>query len=297
MIEDKAAFLLPVSALNGGNQEEADIRESLVEHNLIEAVILCPDKMFESTSIAVCVIVFNKNKRTACIEFVDMSKEYKTEVRDQNGQFGGDSHTKRTYHKEIKIFETEQMQKAITAIAEQRTEPGFCKAASIEAIKANGYTLSPSRYIENSDDVVKHRSYCEIVADYNRVVKEKNSLKITMNESIAKSLGLYDTFQLMLQTQAMADTFRPMEALIGQKLERDNFITISKNAGEFKVENKNKNKLSVILVQVISLWRQHIMYLNDEENRYLAELRDALLPELISGALNVATLPKGDENV
>ena len=30
-----------------------------------------------------------------------------------------------------------------------------------------------------------------------------------------------------------------------------------------------------------------IMYLNNEENRYLAEFRDALLPELMSGKIDV----------
>ena len=30
-----------------------------------------------------------------------------------------------------------------------------------------------------------------------------------------------------------------------------------------------------------------IMYLNNEENRYLAEFRDALLPELMSGRIEV----------
>ena len=31
-----------------------------------------------------------------------------------------------------------------------------------------------------------------------------------------------------------------------------------------------------------------IMYLNNEENRYLAEFRDALLPDLMSGKIEVA---------
>lgn len=34
-------------------------------------------------------------------------------------------------------------------------------------------------------------------------------------------------------------------------------------------------------------WNQMIMYLNNEENRYLAEFRDALLPELMSGRIEV----------
>ena len=36
---------------------------------------------------------------------------------------------------------------------------------------------------------------------------------------------------------------------------------------------------------IIQKWKQMIMYLNDEENRYLAEFRDALLPELMNGNL------------
>ena len=35
------------------------------------------------------------------------------------------------------------------------------------------------------------------------------------------------------------------------------------------------------------MYKQHIYYLNEEENRYLIELRDALLPELMNGNLKI----------
>ena len=37
----------------------------------------------------------------------------------------------------------------------------------------------------------------------------------------------------------------------------------------------------------LQMWKQHIMYLNNEENRYLVELRDALLPDLMSGKIDL----------
>ncbi len=40
-------------------------------------------------------------------------------------------------------------------------------------------------------------------------------------------------------------------------------------------------------MMIFNTWKQHIYYLNFEENRYLAELRDALLPELMSGKIDV----------
>ena len=40
-------------------------------------------------------------------------------------------------------------------------------------------------------------------------------------------------------------------------------------------------------MSILQMWKQHIMYLNNEENRYLIELRDALLPDLMSGKINL----------
>lgn len=61
----------------------------------------------------------------------------------------------------------------------------------------------------------------------------------------------------------------------------------SKKKNEIRFENNSKDILSSILVLILNSWKQHIFYLNQEENRYLAELRDALLPELMSGKIEV----------
>ena len=62
---ERCVFLLPCSVLSGGLKEEKAIREWLVEKNMVEAVILCPDNMFESTGISTCIIIFDKNKKVA----------------------------------------------------------------------------------------------------------------------------------------------------------------------------------------------------------------------------------------
>lgn len=64
---------------------------------------------------------------------------------------------------------------------------------------------------------------------------------------------------------------------------------MSKNAAEFKVENRSKEKMPEILIIFLTMWKQHIMYLNNEENKVLAEFRDALLPDLMSGKIQVNT--------
>ena len=66
-----------------------------------------------------------------------------------------------------------------------------------------------------------------------------------------------------------------------------NFAMAQKKYAEIKFENNSKDALSSVLMMILGTWKQHIYYLNLEENRYLAELRDALLPDLMSGKIEV----------
>lgn len=287
MIDEKAVFLLPCGVLSTDNKQEKAIRKYLIEKNLIEAVITCPDKMFEATSIPTCIIVFNKNKKTTNISFVDMRQTYQTESREQNGQFGGASHEKRIYKKDIKVFSYEQMQKAMDCISNQSAVPEFSKTVSIQTIQENDFNLIPSRYIDFQEQELKHREYADIIDDLNRVIAEKNGLKLTMNESLAKSIGLYDIYLMFKQSEETNNSMNKMLSFTRKKIEKENFISMSKKAGELKFENGSKDKVSTILMSILQMWKQHIMYLNNEENRYLIELRDALLPDLMSGKINL----------
>ena len=273
-------------------KEEKNIRRYLVEKNMVESVILCPDKMFEKTSIATCIVVFNKNKKITNISFVDMRQCFLEENRKQRGQFGGASHENRTYQKNIKIFTEEQMQKAIDGIENQSDILGFSKTVSIKMVADNEFSLSPAKYIEIEGCEFRHREYGEIIDDLNRVIVEKNGLKLTINESLAKTIGIYDIFKMFKESEDNTKQISKVLEFTGKKIEKENFIAMSKKAGELKFENGSKERISTILLSILQMWKQHIMYLNNEENRYLIELRDALLPDLMSGKIDVDDLQR-----
>lgn len=285
--DGRAVFIMPCGMLTTDNKQEKAIRQYLVDYNFIDCVIICPNRMFESTSIPTCVIVFDKNKDTSQITMIDMRNTYETEIREQNGQYGGASHEKRTYKKEFKVFSEENMQKALSAISERKNEAGFCQTVSIEEIKGNDYSLIPSRYIERDDIEYKHRKYADIIADLNRVIRQKNCLKLTMNETVAKSMGMYDLYLMCKQSAENNNGINESISFTGQKIEKENFLQTSKKKNEIKFENQSDTEISTILLLIMQMWKQHIMYLNLEENRYLVELRDALLPDLMSGKIDV----------
>ena len=288
MVDNKAVLLLPCSILTSKLKEEVAIRKYLVDKNLIEAIITCPGNMFESTGIVTCIMVFNKQKTTTNIELIDMSNTCSTETREQRGQYGGNSHTNRVYKKTVNVFTDEQMKRAINAIEKHTNEKGFSVCVSLEKIKDMNYGLLPSAYFEiDFNDSKPHREYGEIIDDLNRIIDEKNGLKLTMNESLAKAIGLYDIFLQFKKSEEINASLNKSLSFTGKSIEKENFIQLSKNKGELKFENGRKDRVSTILMSILQMWKQHIMYLDIEENRYLVELRDALLPDLMSGKIEL----------
>lgn len=284
---DKCCFILPNGILTGGTKEEQTIKKYLIEKNYVEAIITCPDKMFEATSIPVCVVLFNKNKSTSKIVMINATNFCEKETREQRGQFGGNAHENRVYKKEINVFSNEQIEELDKTVREQIDKDNFSKCVTIEDIKSNDYNLSPSRYVETNFETSKTRSYEDIVSDLNRIVKQKNCLKLTVNETIAKSIGIDKVLENMKKGQQLSEEMNNILKAINLNIEKENFLTLSKNKNEIKFENNSKEQLSEILLLIMNNWKMMMYHLNNEENRYLAELRDKLLPDLMSGIINL----------
>ena len=294
---DRAAFILPCGILSTDNKSEKDIRKYLIDNNLIESVITCPDRMFEATQIPVCIITLDKNKDSELTELIDMRNMFEIEKREQNGQFGGNSHTGRTYVKDIKVFNEEHMEGAIKCIQLKKDIKGLCHAATMEEIKNNDYVLTPARYVgvEESENI--HRPYNEIINDLNRIIRDKNVVKFTINESLARKLGLKEIYDSLKQSNKNTEEMNKLYTFFTDiKILKTDYIALSKNKNEIKIENKDKDKISEMIILILNMWKQHIMYLNNEENRYLIELRDALLPELMNGNIDLINIDLDNKN-
>ena len=145
--------------------------------------------------------------------------------------------------------------------------------------KSSGYELRPRVYIQ-SEAEVRHREYEDIVNDLNRIRDDKNSLKLSINENLARSLG----FDVELFKQKK-DIVLPEQ--IGHKIKKESYITFTKNKNQLMFENKSSESVNPILMMILKSWKEFIYYLNIQENRYLAELRDKLLSDLMTGKIEV----------
>lgn len=275
-IDNRAVVLLPNNVLSSSQKQEQSIRQELIRQNLLLAVITLPGDMFESTSIPTCLLIFDKHKETRRIAMIDLSDKCEEEVRDQRGQFGEASHEGRTYHKTVKVISDSIINKCTELINNGKDEEGFCRWVSPEEI--TDWNLTPKRYFEVKTEFV-HRAFADIASDYNRIIAQKNSIQIKMNKTAAKRLG-YDC--MAGDKPDLTESF----AIVGQKADKEKNITFSADDG-ITIRVSTKDGIHPLILDFLNHWRQMIVYLNNEENRYLAEFRDALLPDLMSGKIEV----------
>ena len=278
MTDDKAVFLLPNGVLASSVKAEQEIRQQLIQQNLLLAVIALPPNMFESTNIPTCILVFDKHKETRMTAMIDLAEHCAEETREQRGQFGGNSHTGRTYHKTVNVIPPEIMGECIDLIESKQDKPNLCRWVQPEELEKNDWNLSPKRYIELKVETV-HRPFADIACDYNRIIAQKNAIQIKMNRTAARRLG-YNCMNT--DKPDLSESFE----IVGQKASKEKNISFTAEDG-ITIKISTKDGIHPLILDFLNHWKQMIIFLNNEENRYLAEFRDALLPELMSGNIKV----------
>lgn len=63
--------------------------------------------------------------------------------------------------------------------------------------------------------------------------------------------------------------------------------TIYSRFFSFILKANSKEEFPELLLLAFKMWKQRVMMLNNDENILLAELRDALLPDLMSGKIEI----------
>ena len=165
---------------------EGDIRESIVEDDLLDAVIALPKELFFTTSIPACIFVLSKGKdsdqyrdRSDETLFVDAREEYKSIGKTQN------------------VFDQEHIDKIVKKVrayrgensaGEYEDEKGFCKVADTEDIKDNRYIITPGRYVgiknQNEDDEPFEVKMERLSADLREDFDKANDLQKQIEENL-----------------------------------------------------------------------------------------------------------------
>lgn len=150
----KVGVIVPHGVLFRGSAE-GKIRQTLIEENLLEAVIGLPTNLFFGTGIPAAILIFNKAKKHKDVLFIDASKEYQ-EGKKQN---------------KLRLQDMEHVVNAYNAF---EFEEKYAYRAGIEEIKENDFNLNIPRYVDTFEE--------EEPVDIVKVQKEINQLEAELME-------------------------------------------------------------------------------------------------------------------
>lgn len=148
---------------------EKKIRQYLVDNNYIDAVIQLPPDLFFGTTIATCILVLKKSKKTSDVLFIDASAEFKR-VGNKN-----------------KLLDEHQT-RILDAFTTREPEDHFTAVVSNEDIAANDYNIAVSSYVE-AEDTREEVDITELNAEIARIVARQAELRTAIDEIVADLEG------------------------------------------------------------------------------------------------------------
>jgi type I restriction enzyme M protein len=166
--ESKVVVVIDTGAVSRGGREKA-IRQKIVEKDLVEAVILLPEKLFYNTGAPGLIIVFNKNKpeeRKEKILLINASNEF-VAGKPQNS------------------LGKENIKKVVGAYQNFKEAEKFSKTITLEEVAEADYNLSPSRFISVIEEE-EYRPIEEIAKELDEIEKERQKVEEKVGKILKK---------------------------------------------------------------------------------------------------------------
>ncbi len=148
---------------------EAKIRKYLIDNNYVDAVIQLPPDLFFGTTIATCILVLKKSKKSNDILFIDASAEF-TRTGNKN-----------------KLTSVNQQRILDTVVAREDVDH-FAKVVPNGEIAERDYLLSVSSYVE-AEDTREAIDITALNAEIARIVARQSELRTAIDAIVADLEG------------------------------------------------------------------------------------------------------------
>ncbi|NQY87199.1 MAG: type I restriction-modification system subunit M [Colwellia sp.] len=189
------ALLLANGSMSSTTNNEGAIRQSLIEHDLVECMVALPGQLFTNTQIPACIWFLTKNKNAR-------TDKAGRKLRDRKGKilfidarklgFMKDRVLRDFSHDDIRqvadLFHAWKTGEAVNGISYQ-DQAGFCKSATLIDIKKHDYVLTPGRYVgavaEEDDGIPFTEKMAMLTAILGQQFAESAKLEAEIKKNLA----------------------------------------------------------------------------------------------------------------
>jgi type I restriction enzyme M protein len=140
-----AGFVLANGSMSSSQSGEGDIRQAIVEADLVDCMVALPGQLFYSTQIPVCLWFLTRGKGNS--RYRDRRGETLFLDARKLGTMADRTHRELTDADIAKIAGTYHAWRGDAGGGPYGDVPGFCKAARIDEIRKHGHVLTPGRYV------------------------------------------------------------------------------------------------------------------------------------------------------
>lgn len=184
--EGRIGLVLANGSLSSQSGNEGDIRQSIIEADLVDCIVSLPTQLFYATQIPVCLWFLNKKKaRPGHTLFIDarslgaMVTRRLRELTDFRSEDGGEKGDIQ------KIADTYNAYKAGTL----ENVRGFCAVVKTGDIAKQDYILTPGRYVGVEEQADDGEPFGEKMGRLTAELSELFDKSHDLEEEIRKQLG------------------------------------------------------------------------------------------------------------
>jgi type I restriction enzyme M protein len=148
-----AGFVLANGSMSSNQSGEGEIRQNLIEADLVDCMVALPGQLFYSTQIPACLWFLARDRkngkfrdRRGHVLFIDARKL---------GSMVDRTHRELTDEDVAGIAGTYHAWRGEKGAGEYEDFAGFCKSATLDEVRKHGHVLTPGRYVgaeEQEDD-------------------------------------------------------------------------------------------------------------------------------------------------
>ena len=173
-----AGFVLANGSMSSNQSGEGEIRQAIIEADMVDCMVALPGQLFYSTPIPVCLWFLTRTKKNS--RFRDRRGETLFIDARKLGRLSDRVHRELTDEEIDRLAGTYHAWRGDKKAGKYTDMAGFCKSATTDEIKAHGFVLTPGRYVG-----------AEEVEDDDEPFDEKmQRLVSTLGEQFAESLRL-----------------------------------------------------------------------------------------------------------